>query len=323
VQAGEDSCQATVEAVCPLCQSKELSRLDEICLRDLDELFRQRFDLPVAEEFESLDHLVLYSCLRCHLRHFHPLVGGSQLFYQRLNRNRWYYIVEKREYQSAAAVIAEGATVLDIGCGEGAFARWIPSCRYVGLEMNRLKEREPRENLPVILAEGIKEHALAHQESYDVVCFFQVLEHVVDISGFLEQSIRCLRPGGKLIVSVPAADSFVGQTVNGLLNLPPHHVTWWSDESLLYLGQKYELKLESMTHEPLERMHYRRYAFNWALSLLSRRVGYRLRLIDRSLGYRILSFVVLPFALCRWGLLLLTTRAVAGHSVVAVFHKAK
>jgi SAM-dependent methyltransferase len=38
-------------------------------------------------------------------------------------------------------------------------------------------------------------------ESFDVICSNQVIEHVVDTDMFVHESFRCLRPGGVTVVS--------------------------------------------------------------------------------------------------------------------------
>lgn len=57
-------------------------------------------------------------------------------------------------------------------------------------------------------------------------------------------------------MSVPADNSFAGLTPNYCLNLPPHHITRWSDKALYALRKEFnlqELLLESM---PLENFHF-------------------------------------------------------------------
>ena len=184
--------------------------------------------------------------------------------------------------------------------------------------MNLAGHPSREDDRPLILPELIAEHSRSRPASYDFVCSFQVLEHVVDVHSFIEDCLKCLRPGGRLIISVPAADSFISRTVNGVLNMPPHHLTWWTDQALGYVAKSYDLILESIVHEPLERLHYRRYAFNWAWSGLRR----RFRLIDRTLAYRVGSLFILPFAAIRWLMLLcISPDSIYGHSVVAVYRK--
>lgn len=310
-----------INTVCPLCQSDDLTLVEQICPDQLTELYRRRFGLAIADHFRGVRLITLCRCKVCSLMYFHPPVAGSHEFYTHLNKFNWYYLAEKSEYRTAASLIPAGARVLDVGCGEGKFAKLINSSSYVGLEMNLAIMNDATESGPTILPELVGDHSRRRHEWYDVVCIFQVLEHVVDVNSFIEDCLRCLRPGGLLIVSVPAADSFVSQTVNGILNLPPHHLTWWPDAALDHLAQKFCLAQERLIHEPLEKIHYRWFSSNWAYNLSLRLVGSKPRLLNSSITHQILSVALLPLVLVRWLTLLLLPSSIVGHSVVAVYRK--
>ena len=311
---------AAKKIACPLCRSGDWVLVDRLSPAELDYFYRQRYAIPITDHLRGVREIAFHECQTCSLKYFFPPIAGSHEFYARLNQFDWYYLAEKAEYKRAASLIPAGARVLDVGCGEGKFASWIRQSEYVGLELN-LRNGEKGVGGPTILPESVGEHSRRYPAGYDVVCTFQVLEHVVEVSLFIEDCLRCLRPGGVLIVSVPAADSFVSQTVNGLLNLPPHHLSWWPDRSLSYISRLHDLTLEHIFHEPLERIHYRWYASVWAYGLATRIVGAQRRLLNRSLTHHLLSGLLLPLVLVRWAFLFILPRPVAGHSVVAVYRK--
>ena len=68
------------------------------------------------------------------------------------------------------------------------------------------------------------------------------MEHVPAVGQFLRQCLACLRPEGKLIVSVPSHDGFMGSELNSILDLPPHHITQWSDRCMAAVASVFELK---------------------------------------------------------------------------------
>lgn len=70
---------------------------------------------------------------------------------------------------------------------------------------------------------------------------FQVLEHMADPAGFLAAALACLRSGGLLALGVPAADSYVTEIADMVLNAPPHHLTWWTADALRQVAGQYGL----------------------------------------------------------------------------------
>ncbi len=113
---------------------------------------------------------------------------------------------------------------LDVGVGSGFTAlamiaagfelhgfEPIPQFRELALETLGLPEDRIR------LA-GI-EDAEYPAESFDLVNFGAVLEHLYDPSGSLEKALGWLRPGGLIVLEVPSADWLVAKVVNAFLRL--------------------------------------------------------------------------------------------------------
>lgn len=154
-----------------------------------------------------------------------------------------------------------------------------------------------------------------------MVCFFQVLEHVPDPRGFLNDAIKCLKPGGLLIFSVPSEDSFLSFAVNNVLNMPPHHLTRWSDRALRDLTSRFSLSIVSIHHEILADVHLKGYLEACVLRLMSPGYWRVSPLIDLSYFYKLkikLSYIVVR-------LLTYLYKRIAhrpwGHSVTAVYRK--
>ena len=121
----------------------------------------------------------------------------------------------------------------------------------MGLELSNDAIQLGAESNVKILNESIQEHTLNNSDKYDVVCSFQVLEHISDIHGFIKASLACLKISGILIITVPADDSFVGLLPNCTLNLPPHHLSRWSDKTLISIGEIFGIKTIQLHHDIL------------------------------------------------------------------------
>lgn len=246
--------------VCPLSGSATIELIETIKIDDLVEVYKNSVKQDVSSEFQQLEQINLYRCSESGLLFFEPAVTGSERFYEQLQQFSWYYMDDKNEYDYAKEFIEEADFVLEIGCGKGAFAKKIASQYYTGLEFSKAAQDAAIQAGITVINETIQVHGRQNPEKYDVVCAFQVLEHVAEVHSFIESSIACLKPGGLLIYSVPSADSLARHVINFALDSPPHHVTRWTDQALQNLANYFPLKLVDLWHEPLQPIHRKFYA---------------------------------------------------------------
>ncbi len=111
-------------------------------------------------------------------------------------------------YDVIERLLPAGVTdVLEVGCGQGAVAvRLAHRYRYLGLEPDATSYAVARDR---IAAEGRGEVRPIAVESlppadFDLVCAFEVLEHIEDDVAAVRDWVARLRPGGWLLLSVPA-----------------------------------------------------------------------------------------------------------------------
>jgi SAM-dependent methyltransferase len=99
-------------------------------------------------------------------------------------------------------------SVLEVGAGVGAFgARLASRYDYVGLEPDPVSCARARERLAA-LGRGrmvcADSSALEPGAAFDLVCAFEVLEHLEDDAGALQEWRGRIAPGGRVLLSVPA-----------------------------------------------------------------------------------------------------------------------
>lgn len=186
---------------CILCHSSQIVDIQSISKATLSSLYRKNFGIDI----ERLLHtdLAYMHCQDCDLRFFACLDGGIPTgdndFYNALNQLDWYYFDEKNEYSFAKDFIKENASVLEVGCGKGAFAKYIPqSATYTGLEFSTEAKTMAAKNGINIQNISIEDLALRYikksqKEKFDVACSFQVLEHVSDPHSFIASQIKVLK----------------------------------------------------------------------------------------------------------------------------------
>lgn len=308
---------------CPLCLSENTHETEKIPVSDLKKIYGKLLGGSISDEFIDTDDISFMHCIECDLKYFNPAITGSENFYEKFQKFDWYYMDEKDEYNYSKRFINERYSVLEIGSGKGAFSKKIKSNHYVGLEFsNKAIDIAAKEGI-TILNESIQEHVANNSNKYDVVCAFQVLEHVSDMRSFIESSIKCLKPNGILIYSVPSADSFVSLAPNNILNMPPHHVSWWSDKTLSKITDLFGIQLVDLYHEELADVHKQWYASTVAIRAINHLLGRTQPLLDRSIKTNFLMKISYMAGLFyKQGLdnRLILPR---GHSVTAVYRKSE
>jgi 2-polyprenyl-6-hydroxyphenyl methylase/3-demethylubiquinone-9 3-methyltransferase len=106
------------------------------------------------------------------------------------------------------AQITAGERVLDVGCGEGAFAAALvdAGANVIGIDVAEEPLRRARAQHPALelrRVDGEGEWPL-EDSSFDAVWAGEVIEHVADTAAWLSEVGRVLRPGGRLLLSTPA-----------------------------------------------------------------------------------------------------------------------
>lgn len=197
----------------------------------------------------------LYKCKNTGYRFYYPYstIGDAE-FYEDLSKNRKNYYSERWEHKESLKYIGLNKKVLEIGSGFGAFLNMLKSKNITGkgLELNPHAVLTCKENDLDIEQKLIQELIEEQKETFDVVCFFQVLEHIPKVHDFLESAIKALKPGGKLIIGVPNNNPYLFKYDKlHTLNLPPHHAGVWNKKSLLSLEKVFPLKLEAIKFEPI------------------------------------------------------------------------
>lgn len=216
--------------------------------RDIIRLYKDQFGIDVAHFF-STPTFSLYRCNQTGYRFYHPKgMDGDGAFYATLQKKfgDGYYHDWKFENQLAYDHIQATDKVLDIGCGVGKFLDRAKekAAEVCGLELNEKAVEVCKQKGLMVFNEMIAEHAAKKEGYYDVVCMFQVLEHIYDIKSFLEDSLKALKKGGKLVIGVPNSEPyFKSYDKYCTLNLPPHHMGLWNKAVFGKIAPVFNIKM--------------------------------------------------------------------------------
>ena len=95
-------------------------------------------------------------------------------------------------------------TVLDVGSGAGNMAHHLAHYGHViGLDYNA-RPLAVAALRALDVCQGFGDQLPFADESFDLVALLDTVEHIANEFGVLDECVRVLKPGGKLIVTVPA-----------------------------------------------------------------------------------------------------------------------
>lgn len=123
----------------------------------------------------------------------------------RLEERYWWFVSRRRLALEALGRHAAGGRALDLGCGTGGLLTEFPA-GWTAFGLDRFPEalRFCRaRGLPrLVLGDGAR--LPFRDETFDAAVALDVFEHILDDRAAFREAFRVLRPGGVLVLNVPA-----------------------------------------------------------------------------------------------------------------------
>jgi SAM-dependent methyltransferase len=125
-----------------------------------------------------------------------------------LEPTSWWFRSRNRLIARTVASAFPGARdVLEVGCGTGytlaALAQALPEAELTGAELFEEGLEHARRRMPHVRFLQLDARDMPYREAFDLVCAFDVLEHIDDDMGALAGIRAALRPNGGLVLTVP------------------------------------------------------------------------------------------------------------------------
>jgi 2-polyprenyl-3-methyl-5-hydroxy-6-metoxy-1,4-benzoquinol methylase len=194
---------------------------------------------------------------------------GDQKFRSGVEVLRRFFAREKA--RRACRYFPSPGTVLDVGCGQGTFLRLMQrkGWKGQGTELSPgSASRAIQAGLSVSVGE-IGENQFP-PFCFDLITFWQVLEHLRDPAAMLERIRPLLRRGGIVAISTPNVESWQARTFRGdWFHLDaPRHLFLFSPRTLETIMTAHGFRLLTLSHFSWEQNPY-----GWLQSFLNR-VGF-------------------------------------------------
>ncbi len=163
---------------------------------------------------------------------------------------RWFEHPDTKLFDCIIALIPEGGSVIDIGCGQGAFLRHVhskrPDVQLTGVDYSSNRD----EAIRFFQGDALK---LDISDRFDVVVSLAVIEHVLDCVELTKRMRELTKPGGTLVMMTLDESSvlfglarlgrLLGVTVAFDRLYSRHHVHHFTRKSLTRLLESCGLKV--------------------------------------------------------------------------------
>lgn len=231
----------------------ECSHVERVHVAELVRRYKEKCGADISSAFGSIQFADLYLCNKTGYKFWLPLsLAGDEDFYKLLSMS-WpnYYRQERWEYKYAKNLVEKSDACLEVGCGRGYFIKSIETqcSKVLGLELNNdainLKSCSSK-----IIDESLSSHSTMSPGVYDKVFAFQLLEHLSDPKGFLNDCAKLLKMSGLLVVSVPNDDYMPHQLMQDPFNFPPHHMGSYNKSVFEKIGEMLDLELIEVQVQP-------------------------------------------------------------------------
>jgi 2-polyprenyl-3-methyl-5-hydroxy-6-metoxy-1,4-benzoquinol methylase len=222
--------------------------------------WQRLFLVDVGERFRRLGAIELWECQETGLKFYLPAAAAADgVVYSQLEKYKWYYMADKWEFREALAMLPQASSLLEVGVGHGHFLQAARQQGHncYGVELNAHAARHVRELGFEVFENTLDNLSNLFPGRFDAICSFQVLEHVPNPLVFLEGMMNMLKPGGRLILSVPNAAVMrrIDPENKHLLNQPPHHMAHWDASVFMALEKILPVEAKAIRREPLSRHH--------------------------------------------------------------------
>lgn len=246
----------------PITGGNDIKLLQVFKSDKIKQRWESELGIKIDQEFIGTEKFFLYECTISSLQFFYPpSVVGSSSLYEKLSSFDWYYMDDKWEFDEAEKDIVDLNKVADIGCATGIFLEKLGRKGFsvMGFECNRKAAQVANSKGIQVITDALEEVADDFSEYFDAVCSFQVLEHVSNPLNYLKLCLSMLKPGGRLILSVPNGEVSDTTLTDALLDMPPHHISRWYKHTFEELENYLKVKIDHISEEKLAKYHIRWY----------------------------------------------------------------
>jgi UDP-glucuronate decarboxylase len=197
------------ERICPICEKENENTIKYNMNYNLKDLKEDFFSARRERKKTKYEHNTFRICKKCSLIYSSPILN-PELIEKLYKKSKFTYDLEtenlKKSYgaclKMAEKFVGEKGKLLDIGGGNGFFMEEALTQGYkevFGVEPSKhavdLANKDIKKNIKIDI---LRENQF-RPNFFDVICFFHVLDHIIDPNKFLKSCFKYLKNGGIII----------------------------------------------------------------------------------------------------------------------------
>lgn len=164
----------------------------------------------ICRRVRDSSHIKVLSCKKCGLVYLEQPDNIKEVYDFYSNSYSGYYKQEEvndARFQLIKPYLQKRKSVIEIGCSRGDFLLRVKpyAGRISGIELKKEDVRYARRNNRLNIFE-LPVEEFKCKEKFDIVCCFQVFEHIPDPNLFLRSLRKIIKPRGIIFIEVPSID---------------------------------------------------------------------------------------------------------------------
>ena len=211
-------------------------------------------------DYLLFDEYKYVQCLNCGLIYQNPQPQINPLKkrytkkyfdYELRNQHNFFELMRKtlqdiKFLEKISPRFASQKRFLDIGCATGLLLNYIKhyGWQIQGIEIDEFSTEYARKNFNLNIINKSLEHAKLREESFDVIHWSHVIEHLPSPTAGLEKIYKALKKNGYMLLTTPRVDSFQQRLFkHNWRSYHRDHLTIFSKKTLCRMVEKAGFKI--------------------------------------------------------------------------------